>query len=373
MSARLQLLLVTHEFRPKCGGIAVYTEELARAACGQFKLEVWAPAHSELDEGQFPFAVTALPIKGTHNLACVTKTMSALRKRVFANSPDILCLAEPGPLLAAMYMQCYSKLPGRAVVSILHGSEIQRFTRNPVLRLLFRKMLRKNNRIGVVSEYNRAELLKAFPELDEKTCVVSGALRHDFDGDVVESDEDSDKLVLLTVARIHPRKGQLAVIEALSRLPDSVRRRVSYQVVGPVVDASYRDELERVSKNAGVELTLTGEVSDSELGKCYGNADIFALTSMPFRKSIEGYGLVYLEAGHYRLPSVAHRIGGVPEAVLDEKTGLLADPDDRDSLVRSIRRLIDDAALRKQFGENAYQHAHKRGWDDNVQTLFDGL
>ncbi len=56
---------------------------------------------------------------------------------------------------------------------------------------------------------------------------------------------------------------------------------------------------------------------DDRLGEIYAQADIFAMTSMPHRLSVEGFGLVYLEAGAHGLPVVAHAIGGVPEAVLD--------------------------------------------------------
>ena len=129
----------------------------------------------------------------------------------------------------------------------------------------------------------------------------------------------------------------------------------------------------RVAKDAELDLNLVGEVADSELGKYYEGAELFALTSMPYKKSVEGYGLVYLEAGHYGLPSIAHRIGGVPEVVIDGKTGLLADPGDRATLVEALRKLIEDPALRKSLGEQAHQYAHRRSWKDNVKELFLGL
>jgi len=365
--------MLTHEFRPTCGGIAVYTEELARAACKQFEVEVWAPKHEALDEASFPFAVTGMPIKGTHNPGCVLKTMSVMRRLVYDNTPDVLCLAEPGPLLAAMFMQFYSKFPGNSIVIVMYGSEIQRFINNPFLSVLFKKLLRKVSRIGLISEYNRNKLSEAYPELSEKMCIVKNALRHDFCGDISKPEKKGDEIVLLTVGRVHPRKGQLVLVEAISQLPEAVRNRVTYQVVGSIVDASYRDEILEAAKKANLNLELIGEVEDHELGRYYENADIFALTSVPYKKSIEGFGFVYLEAGYYHLPSVAHRIGGVPEAVLDEKTGLLADPADRSTLVRAILRLIEDSSLRESLGENARQYATQHSWKDNVDVLFENL
>ena len=50
------------------------------------------------------------------------------------------------------------------------------------------------------------------------------------------------------------------------------------------------------------------------------------MTSIDHRHSVEGFGLVYLEAAAHGLPVVAHAVGGVPEAVVDGVTGLLVPP-----------------------------------------------
>ncbi len=66
---------------------------------------------------------------------------------------------------------------------------------------------------------------------------------------------------------------------------------------------------------------------DDELSEIYDSADIFAMTSVDYGSSVEGFGLVYLEAAAHRLPVVAHAVGGVAEAIVDEVTGLLVPPD----------------------------------------------
>ena len=110
--------------------------------------------------------------------------------------------------------------------------------------------------------------------------------------------------------------------------------------------------------------------SDEELPALYASADIFAMTSMPHLGSVEGFGLVYLEAGACRLPVVAHAIGGVPEAVVDGVTGLLASPEEPAALTAAFARLLKDETLRRQMGENGRTHALRHRWDDAVQTLF---
>ncbi len=74
-------------------------------------------------------------------------------------------------------------------------------------------------------------------------------------------------------------------------------------------------------------------------------ADLFA---MPTRH--EAFGLVFQEAAAAGLPVLATGINAVPEIVLDGATGLLVAPDDREGLVRGLRALIDDPALRHRLG-----------------------
>src|SRR5262249_28862360 len=59
-----------------------------------------------------------------------------------------------------------------------------------------------------------------------------------------------------------------------------------------------------------------------------------------------------LAAMAYQIPSVAFRRGALPEIIEDGTSGLLVDAANREELCASIRRLLQDAALRKSLGEN---------------------
>lgn len=94
------------------------------------------------------------------------------------------------------------------------------------------------------------------------------------------------------------------------------------------------------------------------------------MTSMPHKHSVEGFGLVYLEAGAHGLPVVAHAIGGVPEAVIDGETGLLVPPGDQPALTAAFTRLLADPVLRRRLGEAGRARARARTWLDSARTLF---
>lgn len=79
--------------------------------------------------------------------------------------------------------------------------------------------------------------------------------------------------------------------------------------------------------------------------------DIFLMTS-----ETEGLGTSVLDAFACKVPVVATRAGGIPEMVIHEKTGLLADVKDAERLAVHLKRLIQDTALKKALIANAYQH-----------------
>jgi len=85
---------------------------------------------------------------------------------------------------------------------------------------------------------------------------------------------------------------------------------------------------------------------------------------------VEGFGVVYLEASAHGLPILAHRIGGVEDAVLQNKTGLLADPDKPNELVENLINLLEDAKLRKSLGQAGVQWAAEHDWGEIAKRLY---
>jgi glycosyltransferase involved in cell wall biosynthesis len=119
------------------------------------------------------------------------------------------------------------------------------------------------------------------------------------------------------------------------------------------------------------EVTFFGDASNSELEDLYSQASIFSMTSVNFRKSVEGFGLVYLEAAANGLPIVANRVGGVAEAVSHGENGLLVEPGDQTGLTNAFARLIQDDDLREQMGNNGRKWSRRNNWFESAKLLFD--
>ncbi|AWI08767.1 glycosyltransferase family 4 protein [Ereboglobus luteus] len=384
------IYLITHEFYPKHGGIATFSEEIARAiaALGR-KVEVWAQAAAPTDEKQWPFDVHRLPIKGTLNLTCLAKSMVVIAKRRRELRNATVYIPEPGPMLALMVLQFNKSMRPKELILTFHGSEILRMHANPAHRMLMRRLIRRATRISTLTEFTRDLLCNRFPEAKGKTIITPGAIRSDLLANIdklATTSLDQDELpvaapgknVVLTVGRIHPRKGQVRTLRALKNLPLARRETTEYWIVGKINGSSYEKILVREAETAaglGLTVRFLGGLPDNKLGDIYSRADIFAMTSINYRQSVEGFGLVYLEASAHGLPVVAHKVGGVQEAVIDGETGLLVDPEPNldapaPALTAAFEKLLADEPLRRRMGEAGRRHARNNNWTDSAKKLF---
>ena len=367
------LVLVTHEFYPHRGGIAVYAAEMARAAHELgYSVEVWAPALPVgMAEPDWPFQVRRLHLAGDHSLTSQWRMARALSASADQLRNAVLYIPEPGPLLAMLLLQYFDTIRPARLTLTFHGSEIQRLASRWLLRWSTTHLLAKASRISVVSRYARELLERHFPESAEKVVVTPGALRPDLRfRQTSPATLPGAKTVILTVARLNPRKGQLEVINALKALPPAQRATLEYWLVGAHGKENYDRLLADAAASADFTVRFLGDIPDEKLGEIYAQADIFAMTSMPHKHSVEGFGLVYLEAGAHGLPIVAHAIGGVPEAVIDGYTGLLVAPGNTAALTAAFARLLDDPTLRRNLGEAGRVRALARSWQDSAIALF---
>ncbi len=349
LPAKPPVYVITHEFYPKRGGIATFTEEIAKATAELgYDVEVWAQTAAGGVEKPWPFRVRRLPLKGTHDLS------------------------EPGPMLAMMFLQFFHAFRPKSLTLTFHGSEILKFHAFPSTRLLTRKLIRRATRISTLTNFTQNLLCEHFPEAVGKTFLTPGALRSDFDlaERAAAASENKGRTIILTVGRLHPRKGQLLVLQSLKSLPTRIRNNIEYWVVGTASKESYAQHLREAAAACDFPIRFYGDLPDDELDRIYDRADIFAMTSVNQPNSIEGFGLVYLEAAAHGLPIIAHPVGGVAEAVVDGVTGLLIPPHHPTQLTAAFERLILDPGLRRKLGEAGRGWALKNSWRHSAEMLF---
>jgi glycosyltransferase involved in cell wall biosynthesis len=298
-----------------------------------------------------------------------------IRERARLREATVL-LAEPGPMLAWMVAGLLVDLQPRALLLAFHGSELLRWHDAPLIRWGLRSLLRRATRVATLTAYTGGLLRAYFPEGADKVCRTPGAprSRRSVAPAAANTDRRADtgerRLVVLTVGRLHPRKGQVQTLAALQRLAPALRARVEYWIAGGQSKGGCGEALRAQAAAGDVPVRFLGEVADEELDHLYAQADLFALTSVEYERSVEGFGLVYLEAAAHGLPAIAHRVGGVAEAVIDGETGLCVAPNDPDALTAAFARLLGDAELRRRMGDAARVRARLANWTESARALL---
>src|SRR2546429_318279 len=153
---------------------------------------------------------------------------------------------------------------------------------------------------------------------------------------------------LLTVARLDFHKGIDTVIRALPAIrADFPTARYAVAGIG-----SRRSSLERLIAELGLgeAVRLLGFVPDEDLPALYNAADGFVLASRRYDLLVEGFGISVLEASASGLPVIGTRSGGIPEAVREDETGFLVEPDDPAAVAAAAIRLLGDEELRRRIG-----------------------
>jgi glycogen(starch) synthase len=164
---------------------------------------------------------------------------------------------------------------------------------------------------------------------------------------IARNSGDAGPLRLLFLGRIETRKGIAPLIQALQAVLDS-GRAVQVDIVGERVDDANFALLSGLLAAWPGMVTWHGFLPADKVDALMRAADIFVAPSL-----YESFGLIYVEAQRYALPSVAFAAGGVREVVSDGVDGLLVPVGDARGLAMALMRLVDDADLRHRLSAGA--------------------
>lgn len=176
------------------------------------------------------------------------------------------------------------------------------------------------------------------------------------------------QVVLLYAGRIGPEKGLLVLIESLEQMVAFGGEIPLLLVAGSGTlgyeahQAAWNDlrsyEGEVRQRASRLPVRFLGNVPRRDLPRLYRAADVFVCPSI----YDEPFGMVNVEAAAAGLPVIASAAGGIPEAVIHERTGLLVAPGDASALSDAIRRLVSDHLLRFRLADQARVWVSRFDW-----------
>ncbi|MFM7063940.1 MAG: glycosyltransferase family 4 protein [Actinomycetes bacterium] len=372
----MKVLVVTNDFPPRIGGIQYYVERLVDGlvAAGD-RVVVYASSYAgaaEWDAAR-PYTVVRAATPTMLPTPVVTARVLALVKE---HRPDVLVFGAAVPLgLMGPVVRARHGVP---YVAFTHGLEVSS-VRLPAGGLPLRAVGSRAAAVTYVSHWCRDLLEPAFgagPVHQLLPPAVDPEVFHaGVDGSPVRRRYGLDAVPLVVcVSRLVERKGQDTVIEAFAE----VRRRVPDAHLLVVGDGPHRSALEAQAARSGHadRVVFTGSVPDDELAAHYAAGDVFA---MPCRErkgglEVEAFGIVFIQAEAVGVPVVAGNIGGVPDALVDGRTGLLVDPTDTGQVAEALALLLSDPARAAALGaEGAAWVAEGFTWPARTAQLRDLL
>ncbi|MFW6069089.1 MAG: glycosyltransferase family 4 protein [Chloroflexota bacterium] len=348
----MQIALLTMSFPPQTGGVQTYLSQIFRRVALQHPVTVITLVKPDDPSSE------ELP-----RLHPRSSTLLGYFRALRHIRPDRIVVGHAHPRLllpSALYS-------GRSYLALAYGNDYLAAQKR-WHRRLFNRLLRNARPLITITHSNARRLEEM--GAGKASVIYPGTDAARF------SPADSRKptnMVLLTVGRLVPRKGIDTVLEALSMLRQDFPE-ISYRIAGAGPDETrLRALVERLELQNIVQ--FLGKVPDDALPDVYRQADIFV---MPVREeaqgaSIEGFGIVYLEASASGLPVIAGRSGGAAEAVLDGKTGLVVEPN-AEGVAAAITTLLNDASLRKRLGAAGRRWVEtEMNWDRAARQMAEAL
>jgi phosphatidyl-myo-inositol dimannoside synthase len=169
---------------------------------------------------------------------------------------------------------------------------------------------------------------------------------------------------LITVSRFDKRKNHEKVVMVLRNLKQ-IYPDIIYICVG------YGDEEENIKKLVK-ELDLDGQVmffkdiSNKLKNALVAKSNIFVMPSVIHKKSVEGFGIAYVEAAQYGVPSLGGKDGGAADAIEHEKSGLICDGNNLDDIYSSIKSMLENKKY-IEYGKNAKDNVSKFYWSNIIE------
>lgn len=362
--------MLTSEFAPVRGGIGTYAREIAAAASDLgADVTVAAPdyGNDNADEDRLlPFEVRRFA-GGLHSMRDLPAKIRLARRFIGSSHHDVVHAAD-WPFFIPLALSRHLTT-ARTLMSV-HGTEINE-TQTALKRLAIRctGVFGPRSEVAANSHYTADLFRERFAVEGERIHAIPLGVSDFWFGERKDRTATRaahaiapDRFVIVTVARITRRKGHPAVLAALSMLPEALLDRITWLVIGPDGEADHVDELKQLAASSGCDVRFLGQMADEAIRDIYGAADLFCLSGVHDPSGrVEGFGLVYLEAGATGLPSVATAIGGVPDAVIHGSSGLLVTPAIAD-IARAIATLAERAELRSTLAAGAIAHARALSW-----------
>ena len=169
---------------------------------------------------------------------------------------------------------------------------------------------------------------------------------------------------LITVSRFDKRKNHEKVLMALRNLKQ-IYPNIIYICIGYGEEENNIKELVK-ELDLETQVMFFKDISDDLKNALVAKSNIFVMPSIIHKKSVEGFGIAYVEAAQYGIPSLGGKDGGASDAIHHDKTGLICDGNNLDDIYSSLNSMIENKKY-IELGKNAKEYVLKFQWDKTFE------
>ena len=173
---------------------------------------------------------------------------------------------------------------------------------------------------------------------------------------------------LITVSRLDRRKSHQNILMTIKNLLPKFPN-LKYISVG---DGDERKNLEKLKKELGLDKQVKLIFKSTELEKValLEQSDVFIMPSVIYKKSVEGFGITYIEAASYGKPSIGGIYGGERDAIKSGETGYLCNGNDLNALYETLLKILKNNNY-KELGLNAFEFSKNFNWNKIVKKYIE--
>ena len=351
-------LIVTRAFPPELGGMQSLMWGLTKEISKNFMIKVFADYqenHKEFDKKE-NFSIER--VGGI-------KFLRKIRKAQLVN--EFLKENKVQGIIADHWKSLELIKTDKKKYCLIHGKEIN----HPKGSLLNKRIIKVLNNIDQVianSEYTKKLAIDNGVTYDKIIVINPGVDPvQELNKKALEKVESLLKVKtprLITVSRFDKRKNHEKIIMALRNLkqqhPDIV-----YICIG------YGDEEENLKKlvqelDLSAQVMFFKDISNDLKNALVAKSNIFVMPSIIHKTSVEGFGIAYVEAAQYGIPSLGGEDGGASDAIVHEKTGLICDGNELDDVYSSIENLLKDKKY-IEYGKAAKINSQNFHWNKIIE------
>ena len=172
---------------------------------------------------------------------------------------------------------------------------------------------------------------------------------------------------LITISRLDGRKSHQNILMTIKNLLPKYPN-LKYVSIG---DGDERKNLQNLRKELSLEnnVDLIFKSSEQEKVGLLEQSDIFIMPSVVYKKSVEGFGIAFIEAACYGKPSIGGIYGGEADAIKSGETGYLCNGNDLNALYETLLKILSNEQYKK-LGENAFKFSKNFNWDKIIKNYI---